>query len=263
MPSAATRASRRRARNPPPYSRHASPNNDFPDIAQRLRAQYTHIIAKDSFLSPQENENLIRYTLLTKPYFCPAIAQCIEDSPECKRLYRLFMHTQRFKALMNDPSWEPQHVGGGTTLIDVETHMEDLHKGLEQEIFYMIAETDFFTRLGHLGRELPPPPRRRTPAPRRAPTPFPRALTPPPPPRFDQNEARELEYRTAAQQTAIEAHRVAEALGVDPNDFGVYDANGRVRQHVPVDVAEEEEYFPAVEIDPRFVLEAETQGASA
>jgi len=131
------------------------------------------------------------------------------------------MHTQRFKALMNDPSWEPQHIGGGTTLVDVETHMEDLHKGLEQEIFYMIAETDFFARLGRLGRELLPPPRRRTPAPRRIPTPFPRAATPPPHPRFDQNEARELEYRTAAQQTAIEAHRVAEALGVDPNDLGV------------------------------------------
>jgi len=142
--------------------------------------------------------------------------------------------------------------------------MEDLHKGLEQEIFYMIAETDFFARLGRLGRELLPPPRRRTPAPRRAPTPFPRALTPPPLPRFDQNEARELEYRTAAQQTAIQAHRVAEALGVDPNDFAVYDANGRVRQQEPRDIEDEEEYFeaPAVEIDPGF-FETEAQGASA
>jgi len=263
MPSAATRASRRRARNPPPYSRHASPIADITDTAQRLRAQFTHVIARDSFLSDQENENLIRYTLLTKPYFRPAIAQCIEDSPECKRLYRLFMHTQRFKALMNDPSWEPQHVGGGTTLVDVETHMEDLHKGLEQEIFYMIAETDFFDRLGRLGRELlPPTPRRRTPAPHRAPTPFPQVRTGAPIPRFDQNEAREHEFRTAAQQVALEAHRVAEALGVDPNDFGVYDANGRIRQHVPAD--EEEEFFeaPTIVADPGF-FDAETQGASA
>ena len=158
MPSAAVRASCRRTCNPPPYSRHSSPNIDFPDTAQRIRAQYTHIIAKDSFLSPQENENLIRYTLLTKPYFHPAIMQCIGDSPECKRLYRLFTHTQQFKALINDPSWEPQHVGGGTTLIDVETHMEDIHKGLEQELFHMIGETNFFARLGRLGRELLPPP---------------------------------------------------------------------------------------------------------
>jgi len=162
---------------------------------------------------------------------------------------------------MNDPSWEPQHVGGGTTLVDVETHMEDIHKGIEQELFHMIGETDFFVRLGQLGRELPTPPRRRTPAPRRAPTPFPQVRTGAPIPPFDQNEAREHEFRTAAQQVALEAHRVAEALGVDPNDFEVYDANGRVRQQVPEEV--EEEYFPAVEIDPGFVLDAETQGASA
>ena len=263
MPSAAVRASRRRARNPPPYSRQDSPA-EFLDTAQRVWAQYTHIIAKDSFLSPQENENLIRYTLLTKPYFRTAIMQCIGDSPECKRLYRLFTHTQRFKALINDPSWEPQHVGERTTLIDVETHMEDIHKGIEQELFHMIGETDFFARLGRLGRELLPPPRRCTPAPRRVPTPFPRAQTPPPPPPFDQNEARELEFRTAAQQVAIEAHRVAEALGVDPNDLGVYDANGRIRQQLPAEVEDEEEYFeaPAIEIDPGF-FDAEPQGSSA
>jgi len=57
---------------------------------------------------------------------------------------------------------------------------------------------------------------------------------------------------------------VAEALGVDPNDFGVYDANGRVRQEVPAEVEDEEEYFeaPAVEIDPGF-FDAEPQGSSA
>ena len=263
MPSAATRANRRRARNPPPYSRQESPT-DFPDTAQRVRAQYTHIIARDPLLSAQENENLIRYTLLTKPYFRPAIMQCIGNSPECKHLFRLFSLTQRFKSLMNNPTWQPEHVGGGSVLLDVKAHMEDIHKGIEVEVFHMMGETDFFARLGRLGRELLPPPRRQTPVPRRVPTPFPRALTPPPPPPFDQNEAHENEFHTAAQQVIIEAHRVAEALGVDPNDFGVYDANGRIRQQLPADVEEEEEYFeaPAIEVDPGF-FDAEPQGSSA
>jgi len=57
---------------------------------------------------------------------------------------------------------------------------------------------------------------------------------------------------------------VAEALGVDPNDLGVYDANGRIRQQLPAEVEDEEEYFeaPAIEIDPGF-FDAEPQGSSA
>ena len=177
MPSAAVCSGHRRNahnhQNPPPYSRNTTPDSDYPPIAQRLRAQYTHIIAKDLFLTPQENENLVWYTLLTKPYFCPVIMQCTADSPNCRHLYRLFTLTQRFKSLMNDPTWELEHVGGGTVLVDVETHMKDIHKGLEQELFHMIGKTNFFERVGLLGRTIPPPTHRHTPAPYRAPTPFP------------------------------------------------------------------------------------------
>jgi len=206
------------------------------------------------FLSPQENENLIRYTLLTKPYFRPAIMQCIGDSPECKCLYRLFTLMQRFKSLMNDPSWQPEHVGGGSVLLGIETHMEDIQKGIEQELFHMIGETDFFARLGRLGRELLPPPRRRTPAPCRTPTPFPHALTPPPMAPLDQNELCENEFLTAARNVALEVNRVAEALGVDPTVLHVYDANGRLRQQLPEDVD--------VEVEEGF-FDAEPQGSSA
>ena len=59
---------------------------------------------------------------------------------------------------------------------------------------------------------------------------------------------------------AVEVNRVAEALGVDPTVFEVYDANGQ--PHLRPAAEEEEEYFPAVEVEEGF-FDAEPQGSSA
>ena len=94
-------------------------------------------------------------------------------------------------------------------LLDLETHMENIDKGIEQELFTMIRETNFFERLGLLGRPILPPTYCHTLAPRHAPTLHP--LAP-----FNQQELCDHEFLTAANHVAAELAQAAEVLGVEP-----------------------------------------------
>ena len=94
-------------------------------------------------------------------------------------------------------------------LLNLETHMENINKGIEQKLFTMIGETDFFERLGLLGRPILPPTHHCTLAPRHALMPHP--LAP-----FNQQELRDHEFLTAANHITAELAQAAEVLGVEP-----------------------------------------------
>jgi len=87
--------------------------------------------------------------------------------------------------------------------------MENINKGIEQKLFTMIGETDFFERLGLLGRPILPPTHHRTLAPRRAPMLHP--LAP-----FNQQELCDHKFLTTANHVTAELAQAAEVLGVEP-----------------------------------------------
>jgi hypothetical protein len=223
------------------------------NVAARMRERYPLIVARDRYLSDEVNDRLFRQTILMKTYFHPAIKECIRDSPECCRLFRLYTHTQRLRVLANDSTWTTEHTGGDV-IVDVETQLDDIQAHMENELMSMIEETDFFARLGYLGRRIPRPTRIRPrtpipiPVPTRTPTPYPGFETVP----IEDLHLSDDDVIQAASDIAAELARdAANALGLQSPVLPVYDSNGVPRTR----------HIMEFDLDGRLIGE-ETQGVS-
>jgi hypothetical protein len=113
-------------------------------------------------------------------------------------------------------------------IVDVETQLDDIQAHMENELMSMIEETDFFARLGYLGRRIPRPTRIRPrspipiPVPTRTPTPYPGFETVPPEELYLSDD----DVVHAATEIATVLAQAADALELQSPVLPVYDSNG-------------------------------------